>query len=63
MRIQILVLRFKELMKNLKWNTWNISPSPFGDSCRVNRGTQRQFLENICSENDLISRIFGTFQL
>ena len=33
MRIQILVLRFKELMKNLKWNTWNISPSPFGDSC------------------------------
>ena len=35
MRVQILVLRFKELMKNLKWNTWNISPSPFGDSCRV----------------------------
>ena len=26
-----------------------------------NRGTQRQFLENICSEDDLISRIFGTF--
>ena len=25
------------------------------------RGTQRQFLENICSENDLRSRIFGTF--
>ena len=25
------------------------------------RGTQRQFSENICSENDLISRIFGTF--
>ena len=24
-----------------------------------NRGTQRQFLENICSEDDL--RIFGTF--
>ena len=25
------------------------------------RGTQRQFLENICSEDDLSSRIFGTF--
>ena len=24
------------------------------------RGTQRQFLENICSEDDLTSRIFGT---
>ena len=25
------------------------------------RGTQRQFSENICSEYDLRSRIFGTF--
>ena len=25
------------------------------------RGTQRQFSENICSEDDLRSRIFGTF--
>ena len=25
------------------------------------RGTQRQFLENICSEDDLRSRIIGTF--
>ena len=25
------------------------------------RGTQRPFLENICSEDDLRSRIFGTF--
>ena len=25
------------------------------------RDTQRQFLENICSEDDLRSRIFGTF--
>ena len=25
------------------------------------RGTQRQFLENICSEDDLRPRIFGTF--
>ena len=28
---------------------------------RSDRGTQRQFLENICSEDDLRSRIFGTF--
>ena len=27
------------------------------------RGTQRQFLENICSGDDLRSRIFGTFVL
>ena len=25
------------------------------------RGTQRQFSENICSEDDLRSRILGTF--
>ena len=28
---------------------------------RRNRGTQRQFSENICSEDDSRSRIFGTF--
>ena len=28
---------------------------------RMDWGTQRQFLENICSEDDLRSRIFGTF--
>ena len=28
---------------------------------RKYRGTQRQFLENICSEDDLRFRIFGTF--
>ena len=27
----------------------------------LDRGTQRQFSENICSEDDLRSRIFGTF--
>ena len=27
----------------------------------IDRGTQRQFLENICSEDDLRPRIFGTF--
>ena len=26
----------------------------------LSRGTQRQFSENICSEDDLRSRIFGT---
>ena len=28
---------------------------------RRNRGSQRQFSENICSEDDSRSRIFGTF--
>ena len=28
---------------------------------QTNRGTQRQFSENICSEDDLRSRIFGRF--
>ena len=28
---------------------------------RPTRGTQRQFSESICSEDDLRSRIFGTF--
>ena len=27
------------------------------------RGTQCQFLENICSEDELRSRIFGTFDV
>ena len=31
------------------------------DCVSESRGTQRQFLENICSEDDLRSRIFGTF--
>ena len=30
-------------------------------SYSVNRGTQRQFSKNICSEDDWRSRIFGTF--
>ena len=30
---------------------------------RYNRGTQRKCLENICSEDDLRSRIFGTLVL
>ena len=30
-------------------------------TCKKLRGTQRQFSENICSEDDLRSRIFGTF--
>ena len=31
------------------------------DDCHRNRGSQRQFSENICSEDDLRSRFFGTF--
>ena len=33
----------------------------FDSTAQVAGGTQRQFLENICSEDDLRSRIFGTF--
>ncbi|XP_068673073.1 uncharacterized protein [Montipora foliosa] len=33
------------------------------DTFSLFRGTQRQFSENICSEGDLRSRIFGTFVL
>ena len=31
------------------------------DLISVSRGTQRQFSENVCWEDDLRSRIFGTF--
>ena len=33
----------------------------FVDTATLIRSTQRQFSENICSEDDLRSRIFGTF--
>ena len=36
---------------------WKRRSTPWGSF----RGTQRQFSENICSEDDLRSRIFGTF--
>ena len=31
------------------------------DKSKLHRDTQRQFLESVCSEDDLRSRIFGTF--
>ena len=46
---------------------WRLAPCRLGTSQMLhqispnNRGTQRQFLKNICSEDDLRSRIFGTF--
>ena len=33
----------------------------FSEKASINRGIQQQFSENICSEEDLKSRIFGTF--
>ena len=33
----------------------------WGSGETLSRGTQRQFSENICLEDDLRSRIFGTF--
>ena len=51
--------------QRLESNTWNpestacnLESETLGDSIK---GTQRQFSENICSEDDLRSRIFGTF--
>ena len=39
-----------------------VSHSSFRDwRVHIIRGTQRQFSENICSEDDLRSRIFGAF--
>ena len=34
---------------------------PLQSQTRICRSTQRHFLENICSEDDLKSRFFGTF--
>ena len=51
--------RWSQLRKRKnKKNYPNFSISEFQ---RNHRGTQRQFSENICSEDDLRSRIFGTF--
>ena len=43
--------------------TWarTFHSTPEGLGGQFVRGTQRQFLGNICSEDDYISRIFGTF--
>ena len=43
------------------WNVLNVNLTL--PNCWVVRGTQRQFSENICSEDDLRSIIFGTFVL
>ena len=40
--------------------TQNLVLEVLNSSLRL-RGTQRQFSEKICSEDDLRSRIFGTF--
>ena len=41
----------KVLIKRVTWFYWK----------SLKQGTQRQFSQNICSEDDLRSRIFGTF--
>ena len=47
----------------LAWRShvWVFRLNPTVRPFKWNRGTQRQFSENICSEDDLRSRIFGTF--
>ena len=42
-------------------NPFKKSKTFFNDRVTVIRGTQRQFSKNICSEDDLRSRIFRTF--
>ena len=45
-----------------QWITPFMGESLFTFFCLISfRGTKRQFSENICSEDDLISGIFGTF--
>ena len=41
--------------------TGTLFPRKYIHKATCIRGTQRQFSENICSEDDLRSRIFGTF--
>ena len=49
--------------KSKKGNRQPLKPFLFGNESQeqIARGTKRQFSENICSEDDLKSRIFGTF--
>ena len=63
----LLIAQFNCLLLNeakvfpAKLNPFSII-SCVGDLCKsLYRGTRRQFSENICVENDLRSRIFGTF--
>ena len=54
-RFQTLIWRPGETVQNLE------SPGLSGRVDNIAQGTRRQFLENICSEDDSRSRIFGTF--
>ena len=49
----------KLLLNNIKHVTTCLYLRPSNKA--RSRGMQRQFLENICSEDDWRSRIFGTF--
>ena len=60
--ITFLVIFFVGIALNLKWLA-EFFKFQFISILAIcyNRGTQRQFSQNICSEDDLRSRIFGTF--
>ena len=49
----------------LYWIAFNVDTKSYSvwyeHLIRYVRGTQRQFSENICSKDDLRSRIFGSF--
>ena len=51
---------WKKLNHALKFDIWGFNFPPEILNAEI-RGTQRQFSENICSEDDLRSRILGTF--
>ena len=55
-----LLIRFSDRL-GLNCKNVNIIKCRFVIHARILRGTQRQFSKNICSEDDLRSRIFGTF--
>ena len=48
-------------MANVEGRTTRKEKATFRGSVPAIRGTQREFSEIICSEDDLKSRIFGTF--
>ena len=60
--VSLETLKFKAVMNKQRMNATELLLYLWlGLSLDTIRGTQRQFSENICSEDDLRSRIFGTF--
>ena len=56
-----MLFKLPNLNSNLALTLGYLNPALNNSTLCYFRGTQRQFSENICSEDDLRSRIFGTF--